>query len=330
MRIAFIGLGHMGGPMSRRLAEAGFDLAVYDLDPAQGVAAVRAGALRADSAACAVEHAEALVTSLPTPAAIDDLMFGSGAVLEHLPDGALWVDMSTSVPAVADKVRQAGAPRGIRVLDAPVSGMTKGADAGTLRVYVGGEAADLEQIRPALSKLAAPGQILHVGGHGAGYAVKLMLNLLWFDALVAIAEVLTIGTRAGVDLDVLHSALVGSQANSVLLQDDFMPLLRGGDYEEGFAVALACKDIGLAIDLARTVGVPAEVSALTEQVFRRARALYGDDAGEMSPVRLYEDVVGTRLRLRGDGAAWSNGAAGSDGAAAASDGAASDESELAA
>ena len=296
MHIAFIGLGHMGGPMSRRLAEAGFDLTVYDRDPAQGTAAVRAGARRAGTAAAAAEGAEALVTSLPTPAAIEDVMLG-GAVLEHLPDGALWVDMSTSVPAVADKVRQAGARRGIRVLDAPVSGMTKGADTGTLRIYVGGEEADLEQIRPALSKLAAPGQILHVGGSGAGYAVKLMLNLLWFDSLLAIAEVLTIGARAGVDLDVLHDALVGSQANSVLLEADLMPLLRDGDYEEGFAVALACKDIGLAIDLARSVGVPAEVSALTEQVFRRARALYGDEAGEMSPVRLYEDVARMRLRL---------------------------------
>jgi 3-hydroxyisobutyrate dehydrogenase len=140
-------------------------------------------------------------------------------------------------------------------------------------------------------------EILHVGGHGAGYAVKLMLNLLWFDSLLAVAEVLTIGTRAGVDLDVLHRALVGSQANSVLLEHDLMPLLRDGDYEEGFAVALACKDLGLAVDLARSVGVPAEVSALAEQVFRRARALYGDEAGEMSPVRLYEDLAGTKLRL---------------------------------
>ncbi|HMK92161.1 MAG TPA: NAD(P)-dependent oxidoreductase [Thermoleophilia bacterium] len=297
MRIAFIGLGHMGGPMSRRLAEAGFDLTVYDLDPAQGAAAVRAGARRARTAAAAVDGAGALLTSLPTPAVIEEVMLGAGRVLEHLPAGALWVDLSTSVPAVADRVRRAGSPRGVRALDAPVSGMTKGAESGTLRLYVGGDGADIERIRPVLSVLAARGQILHVGGHGAGYAVKLMLNLLWFDSLLAVAEVLTIGTRAGVDLAVLHQALVGSQANSVLLEHDLLPLLRDGDYEEGFAVALACKDLGLAVDLARSVGVPAEVSALAEQVFRRARALYGDEAGEMSPVRLYEDAAGTKLRL---------------------------------
>ena len=295
MRIAFIGLGHMGGPMSRRLAEAGFDLTVYDLDPAQGAAAVRAGARRAGTAAAAVDGAEVLLTSLPTPAAIEDVMLGRGQAVEHLPAGALWVDLSTSIPAVADRVLRAGSRRGVRVLDAPVSGMTKGAESGTLRIYVGGDAPDLERARPVLEVLGR--EVLHVGGHGAGYAVKLMLNLLWFDSLVAIAEVLTIGTRAGVDLDVLHAALVGSQANSVLLEHDLMPLLREGDYEEGFAVALACKDLGLAVDLARSVGVPAEVSALAEQVFRRARALYGDEAGEMSPVRLYEDVARTKLRL---------------------------------
>lgn len=109
--------------------------------------------------------------------------------------------------------------------------------------------------------------------------------------------------RAGVDLAVLHEALVTSQANSVLLEHDLLPLLREGDYEPGFAVALACKDLGLAIDLARSQGVPVELSAVVEQVFRRARAAYGETAGEMSPVRLYEELAALQLRLPGTGAA---------------------------
>ncbi len=127
-----------------------------------------------------------------------------------------------------------------------------------------------------------------------------MLNLLWFDQLVAIAEVLTIGARAGVDLDVLHRALVEGPASSLLLARDLLPLLRDGEYEEGFSMALATKDLRLAIDLARSAGVPAELSAVVEQLFVRARAVFGDDAGEMTPVRLYEETAGIRLRLPAD------------------------------
>jgi 3-hydroxyisobutyrate dehydrogenase len=297
LRIAFIGLGNMGGHMTRRLAQAGLSLTVFDIAPERAGPAVANGARLAGSAAEAVSGADVLFTSLPTPAAVEDVLLGGGDALNALPDGALWVDMSTSVPAVADRVRDRGASRGIRVLDAPVAGMTKGADAGTLQIFVGGAAADYDQVRPILEIMGDPQRIVHVGGPGAGYAVKLMLNLLWFSTLIATAEVLAIGVRAGVDLPVLYRSLVESPANSELLEHDLLPLLRQGDYEEGFAIALACKDLGLAVDLARATGVPAELSAVVEQVFRRARATYGDDAGEMSPVRLYEDLVKTRLRL---------------------------------
>lgn len=299
-RLAFVGLGHMGGHMSRRLVQAGFDLTVYDLDPAKVAPLVADGAHAAASAAQAAATAGALITMLPTPTAVDDVMLGAGEALAALPDGALWVDMSTSLPAVAERVRQRGAGRGVRVLDAPVAGMARGAEAGTLQIYVGGEAADFEQMRPAFAAMGDPGKIMHVGAHGAGYAVKLLLNQLWFDSLIAIAETLTVGARAGVDLAVLHQALVASPANSVLLERDLLPLLHDGDYESGFAMALACKDLGLAVDLARGQGVPIELSAIAEQIFRRARAAYGDDAGEMSPVRLYEDIAQTALRLPAD------------------------------
>jgi 3-hydroxyisobutyrate dehydrogenase len=178
--------------------------------------------------------------------------------------------------------------------------MSTGAAAGTLEIFVGGDAADVATARPILERLGDPERIFHVGGHGAGYVVKLMLNLLWFDQLVAIAEVLTIGARAGVDLGVLHTALAEGPASSHLLAHDLLPLLQRGEYEEGFTMALAAKDLRLAVDLARAAGVPAEVSAVVEQLFARARAAFGDDAGEMTPVRLYEETAGIRLRLPAD------------------------------
>jgi 3-hydroxyisobutyrate dehydrogenase len=296
-RVGFCGLGHMGGPMSRRLAEAGFDLRVFDLDPDRGAPAVERGAVRVPSASAAASTADVLITMLPTPAAVDAVMLGRGGALAALPPGALWIDMSTSTSAVADTVRERGADKGVRVLDATVAGMVKGAEAGSLAIYVGGDAADVAQARPILAHLGDPRRILHVGGHGAGYVVKLMLNLLWFDQLVAIAEVLTIGARAGVDVAVLHEALVSGPTSSVLLERDLLPLLRDGDYESGFAIALAAKDLRLAVDLAAAVGVPAEVAAAVAQQLARARLAYGDDAGEMSPVRLAEDTAGVKLRL---------------------------------
>ncbi len=105
------------------------------------------------------------------------------------------------------------------------------------------------------------------------------------------------GVRAGVALDKLHGALVGSPANSVFLERDVRMVLDDGDYDEAFPMRLVTKDLGLAVDLAREVGVPAELSALVEQIHRRARAMYGDEAGEISAVRLYEDVAGVLLRL---------------------------------
>ncbi|MGE5228258.1 MAG: NAD(P)-dependent oxidoreductase [Deltaproteobacteria bacterium] len=301
-RISFVGLGHMGGPMSRRLAEAGLDLTVFDLDPARAAPALARGARLAASAAESARGATVLITMLPTPGAVEDVMLGAGRALSALPAGALWIDMSTSSPDVAERVRARGAQNGLRALDAPVAGMSAGAEAGTLEIFVGGAAADVAQARPILEHLGDPERIFHVGGNGAGYVVKLMLNLLWFDQLVAVAEVLAIGTRAGVDLEVLHRSLVEGPTASRLLARDLLPLLRDGEYEEGFSMALATKDLRLAVDLARAAGVPAELSAVVERLFTRARAVYGDEAGEMTPVRLYEEAAGVLLRLPAAGA----------------------------
>jgi len=209
----------------------------------------------------------------------------------------VWIYMSTSTPAVADRVRAQADPRGIAVLDAAVSGMAAGARDGTLQIFAGGDAATFATVRPLLAAMGDPERILHVGPHGAGYTVKLMINLLWFAHLTASAEVLTIGTRAGVDLGTLRRCLLASPAASHFLDRDVLSVLERGDYDEGFALALACKDIGLAADLARVTGVPAPVSAAVEQVYRQARARYGDAGGEMLPIKLLEDQTGTPLRL---------------------------------
>jgi 3-hydroxyisobutyrate dehydrogenase len=297
MKVGFVGLGHMGGPMSRNILAAGHDLVAHDLHREAGTALVAAGAAWAASPRETAPGRDVVITMLPTPRQVEEVLLGPAGLLDGLCPGAVWIDMSTSVPAVADRVRAVAAPRGIEVLDAPVSGMASGARAGTLQIFVGGDAGTYQRARPLLEAMGDPERILHVGPHGAGYTVKLMINLLWFAHLTATAEVLTVGAAAGVDLATLRRCLLASPAASNFLERDVLSVLHHGDYDESFALALACKDLGLAIDLARDTGVPAEVGALVEQIYRRARAQYGDTGGEMLPIKLLEDLTGAPLRI---------------------------------
>jgi 3-hydroxyisobutyrate dehydrogenase len=297
VKVGFVGLGHMGAPMSRHILGAGHDLVVHDLRRPAAAALEAAGAAWAPSPREAAAGRDVVITMLPGPRQVEEVVLGPAGLLGGLTPGAIWIDMSTSVPAVADRVRAVAEPRGIEVLDAPVSGMASGAEAGRLQIFVGGLAGTYLRARPLLEAMGDPERILHVGPHGAGYTVKLMINLLWFAQLTATAEVLAVGTAAGVDLATLRGCLLASPAASTFLERDVLSVLHRGDYDDSFALALACKDLGLAIDLARDVGVPAEVSALVEQIYRRARAQYGDAGGEMLPIRLIEDLTGTPLRI---------------------------------
>ena len=297
MKVGFVGLGHMGAPMSRHILAAGHDLVVHDLRRDVAAALVADGAAWAASPREAARDRDVAITMLPEPRQVEEVLLGPAGLLDGLPPGAVWIDMSTSAPAVADRVRAVAERRDIQVLDAPVSGMASGAEAGTLQIFVGGRAGTYQRVRPLLEAMGDPERILHVGPHGAGYTVKLMINLLWFAQLTATAEVLSVGTAAGVDLAVLRRCLLASPAASHFLERDVLPVLYRGDYDESFTLALACKDLGLAVDLARQAGVPAELSALVEQIYRRARAQYGDAGGEMLPIKLLEDLTGTPLRI---------------------------------
>ena len=294
MKVAFIGTGSMGGSMSRNLAAAGVDITVFDLNTESLKKPAAAGAKIAANAIECVTGADFLITMLPTPQSIEAVMIASG-VAKAMKPGSMWIDMSTSVPETAELVKKS-LDASVRFVDAPVAGMSVGADKGALSIFAGGSPELLAEAKPLFDSMGDPEKFFNCGKSGTGYAVKLVLNMLWFDYFVASVEALVLGVKAGVDLEVLRTALVGSPANSTIMERDIIPLLRDGDYDEGFAVALACKDLKLAGDLARSVGVPLEVSGAVEQVYRRARARYGDKAGECIPAKLYEDDTNTPLR----------------------------------
>jgi len=293
--VGFIGLGRMGVPMARNVLRGGHRVMVHDVRREAAAEPEAAGATWAPSGAELASGVDVLVTMLPGPPQVEAVMLGEGGAFAALRPGSTWIDMSTSTPAAGRRAAALGAERGVAVVDAPVSGMVKGATSGRLQIFVGGDAADVARIRPVLERMGDPERIFHVGPRGAGYAVKLCINLLWFIHVAAAAEVLQMGVRAGVDLDLLQRSLAASPANSLVIERDILPVWQG-DYDESFTLDLVTKDLGLAVDLGRETGTPMEVSALVEQLHRRARALYGDKAGELAVVKLYEDATGTLLR----------------------------------
>ncbi len=295
MRVGFIGLGHMGGAMAINIRAAGYELVVYDVSDAAVDTVVAVGATRAASAAELAEAVDVVVTMLPGPVQVRSVMTGPNGVLEHLAPGATWIDMSTSSPGLGRELAATSTERGLGQLDAPVSGMAKGAKAGTLQIFVGGDVALYLAHRPLLESMGDPERIFHAGPIGAGHTVKLLLNLLWFDHAVAAAEAFVMGRLAGIDLDVLQRSLVASPANSHFIEHDINSVF-DGDYDESFAMRLVCKDLGLAVDMGRDLGVPVEMAALVEQTHRRALAAYGPEGGEMLAVKLLEDLTNTPLR----------------------------------
>jgi 3-hydroxyisobutyrate dehydrogenase len=298
MKVGFIGLGHMGAPMSSNVLAAGHDLVVHDVRPDAAAGLLAAGAAWAESPRQAGADRDVVITMLPGPSQVEEVLLGPDGLLAGLPASATWIDMSTSAPAVADRVRALAGSGGPAILDAPVAGAVTDARDGMLQIFVGGPAEDYQRLRPLLETMGDRERILHVGSYGAGYTVKLMLNLLWFAYVSLTAEALTIGVRAGVDVATLRRSLLASAAASHFLEHDVLSVLERGDFDDSFALALACKDLGLAVDLARQTGVPAEMSAMVEQIYRRARAQYGDDGGQMLPMKLLEDLTATPLRLR--------------------------------
>jgi 3-hydroxyisobutyrate dehydrogenase len=294
--IGFIGLGNMGSGMTKNLQKNGFKLVVNDVRKEAADSLIANGATWANTPREVAEQSDVVVTMLPTPKHVDIVAMGENGILSGINDGGYWVDMSTSVPEVTARAREVS-KRKIHILDAPVSGMSVGANNGTLQIFVGGTEEQFKVLKNVFEGMGDKERILHVGVAGAGYAVKLMINQLWFSHLVATAEVLAIGVKAGVDLEVLRQSLIKSPANSNFLENDVLSVLKNSDYDEGFAIALACKDLGLSVDLARSVGVPVELSSLVEQIYRRAKSQYGDKAGEMTPMKLYEDLIGQELRI---------------------------------
>ncbi|PPU31730.1 3-hydroxyisobutyrate dehydrogenase [Xanthomonas sp. CFBP 7912] len=270
-KIAFIGLGNMGGPMAANLIKAGHQLRVFDLLQGALDAASAAGAHVAASAHDTLAEAEVVISMLPASRHVEGLYLGEGGILAQIPAGALVIDCSTIAPVSARKLADAARARGLAMLDAPVSGGTAGASAGTLTFIVGGDADVLERARPVLQAMGK--NIFHVGDNGAGQVAKLCNNMALGVIMAATGEALALGVAQGLDPAVLSQMMAVSTGRSWATEVcnpwpgvlPNAPASRG--YSGGFGNDLMLKDLGLVAESAVQAGVSIPLGELARNLY---------------------------------------------------------------
>jgi 3-hydroxyisobutyrate dehydrogenase-like beta-hydroxyacid dehydrogenase len=275
---------------------AGFPLTVHDRSPAAASALGALGATVAASPRAVAAVSDSVVTCLPSPAAVTAVVAGPDGVLEGLRPGGTWIDCSTNDLHELRRLAALAAEHGVETLEAPVTGGVHLAASGDITVIVGGDeavAADHRALFDAMGR-----SVYRVGPLGAASALKVITNLLAFVNLVADGEALMLARRAGLDLGQAWEVIRASSGTSFVHETEGQ-LILNGSYDIGFTMDLALKDLGLARDLAREGGVPLELGAVIEDVFRRARDAYGGSAWSTMVVRLLEDAVGVDLRAPG-------------------------------
>jgi 3-hydroxyisobutyrate dehydrogenase len=264
--VGFIGLGHMGAPMSRRLVAAGYRVIGYDISRSARERAPELGLLEARTAADVARGAKLIILMLPGSEAVASLL-EDPSFLAHMQPGALLIDMSSSEPFRTRAMAESLAKSGFRVVDAPVSGGVSGAQAGTLTIMVGADKRDLDVVRPYLEHL---GRVVHAGGVGCGHAVKALNNLLSATHLWVTCEAMLAGERFGIDPTIMLSIFNTSSARSGSTENKWPNFILPGTFDSGFSLRLMVKDMDIAVQLADHVGTPSALGSEALGLWRRA------------------------------------------------------------
>ncbi len=277
-RIGFIGLGNMGMPMAANLGRGGHDVMAYDVAAERAHRFARAHAARAtESLAELAAHAEIAITMLPTGREVRDAVLEAqgGAFAAGLRSNAIVVDMSSADPVGTRRLGADLARRGIRLVDAPVSGGVPGARDGTLAIMIGGEAETVAAVKPVLAAMGK--HLFEVGGLGCGHAMKALNNFLAATSSAAGAEAVTIGRRFGLDPAVMTDVINASTGRSFASENLIKQHVLSGSFSTGFALGLLAKDVKIAADLAQQIGIEAPIGRLINQMWSEAREAVGGD-----------------------------------------------------
>jgi 3-hydroxyisobutyrate dehydrogenase-like beta-hydroxyacid dehydrogenase len=300
--LGFIGLGVMGRPMVSHLAGAGHAVLLYDRLP--GLAEEIAGSLRtarvAPSPAALASQTDVVITMVPNGTVVRELIVGSDGLLEGLRPGSLLLDTSSSEPWLTEESARLLGEAGVAMVDAPVSGAQWGAEAAELVFMCGGASTDVERVRPLL---ACMGQaVFHLGPLGAGHAMKCLNNMITAMNLLAVTEGLVIGKRYGLDPSAMVDVLDRSTGMSWVSQTHLRQRVISRSFDDPFKLALMLKDIGIAMQLARSENVPAPLSAVGQELWRAAALDAAPDASVSELARWVERMAGTEITSGSGGA----------------------------
>jgi 3-hydroxyisobutyrate dehydrogenase len=263
MNVAFIGMGTMGAAMTLNILKAGHEVTVHNRTREREEPVAKAGARRAESPMEAARDADIVVTCVSDTPDVEAVILGENGVIQSAGAGTIVVDMSTISPSATRRISAGLAKKGIRMLDAPVSGGSEGAQKGTLTIMVGGDAADVAKAMPVLSAMGK--SITHVGPSGAGQMTKAINQVVAAGVYLAVAEGMTLGLKAGLDMEKVVQALAGGAAGSWVLNFRSANMLKN-EYPLGFRVRLHRKDVAIAMAAARELGVFLPATALVEQI----------------------------------------------------------------
>ena len=287
--VGFIGLGIMGGPMAANLVKAGFDVVGYNRTSEPIERLVERGGRGADSVAAAVRDADVVITMVPDSPDVEAVALGDDGIYANARPGTLHVDMSSIRPDVARKVAEGGTERGMRVIDAPVSGGEQGAIDATLSIMVGGDAGDVAEARPVLEAVGKT--VVHVGPAGSGQTVKAANQLIVAGTIELVAEAIVFLEAYGVDTEAAVEVLAGGLAGNAILDRKAAGMLRR-DFTPGFRIELHHKDMGIVTSAAREAGVIIPLGAVVAQLIASLKAQGDGGLDHSALLKLVEQLSG--------------------------------------
>ena len=295
-KIGFIGLGIMGKPMAKNLIKAGHQLVIHNGSGAADELKDE-GAQGADSHKAVAEACDIVITCLPAGPEVEEVYRGDEGLLAGASEGDLLIDMSTISPLVTKELAREASERGVKTLDAPISGGEPGAIAGELSIMVGGDEQDFERAKPLFEAVGTP---VHVGEAGSGQIVKACNQIIVGIVLEGVSEALVLGSKAGVDPAKVIEAVSGGLAGTKVMDQKRDKFLEH-DFDPGFRVELHHKDLGIALATAREVGVPLPVTALVDQMLQELQVKGRGKLDHSAVLSVIEDAAGHQVGAETEG-----------------------------
>ena len=292
MKIGFIGLGIMGKPMVKNLLKAGNDVVVYDINPDSVAAMVEAGAQSAASSKEVAQQCTLLITMLPNSPHVKAAVMGEGGVLEGAQPGSILIDMSSIAPLASKEICEACKAKGVRMIDAPVSGGEPKAIDGTMSIMVGGDKATYDEVYDILMQMG--GSAVYCGEIGAGNTTKLANQIIVALNIAAVSEAFMLATKAGVDPERVFQAIRGGLAGSTVMNAK-VPMMLERNFKPGFRIDLHIKDLNNAIETGHGVGAPLPLTAAVQEILEwlHFAGLGSDDHSAIA--KYYEHLTGTTI-----------------------------------